>query len=798
MLRNYIKIAWRNLLKNKGYSLINIGGLASGMAVAMLISFWIKDELSYNKSNSNYPQVAQVLQTQMQSGDKQIIYPIPFPLGQELQTKYGNDFKYVVMADWTNSHILQYQEKNISQKGSFFDIDGPKLLDLKMISGTLNGLDNLNSIMLSETLAKSLFGDVDPLGKIILLDNKINVSVTGVYKNLPSNSEFNDLMFIAPWNLYTASYPWVTAAKNNPQWDNNSYLLFVQIADHADMKSLNKKINRVKYDHLSESQKYLDSEIFLHPMADWHLKSNWENGIQRGGFIQYIWLFGIVGLFVLLLACINFMNLSTAHSIHRSKEVGIRKSIGGSKGQLARQFLGESFLITFLSFAIAILLVVIAIPFFNSLTDKDLVFPFSNTWFWLSSGIFVLLTGLLAGSYPALFVSSFQPAKVLKGTFSLGSSGATLRKALVVFQFMVSVLLIIGTITVEKQIQYIQKRPLGYEKDGILMVEMATEDYLDKYHLLRDNLLNIGAIEDMSFSSSPLTAIYNGNGGFDWPGKDPNSNSDFSTIWVTHDYGNTIGWNVKEGRDFSREFRTDSTAYILNEAAVKYMELEDPVGKSITWGRSKPHQIIGVVEDMIMESPFETVHQAIYILDYAINANYILLKLNPARSISESVAQIKAVFLDLVPSIPFTSKFVDDEHNQKFAAEERIGQLAGLFALLAIFISCLGLIGLTSFILAKRKKEISIRKVVGASLPQLWSLLTKDFFRLILLSCLLAIPLGYFLLSKWLQNYDHHILLSWKIFALAFVGLIIITIAIVSIQAVRASFINPIINLRNE
>lgn len=797
MLTTYLKIAWRNLKRNKGYSAINIGGLAIGIMVTMLIGLWISAELSFNAYHDKYDSIAQVWQHQTYSGKRDTQNSIPAPLGPELENNFEGDFEHVVMSSFTWEHILSKEDKKLTEKGNYMDVDAPEMLSLKMLKGSRDGLKELNSILLSESLANSFFGNQEPIGKVVELDNELNVVVTGVYEDLPKSSEFSELMFIAPWKLYTSSFDWVKSAIDNPQWDNNSYQLYVQIADNTNFETVNRKIKNVKFDKLDASQKALETEVFLHPMADWHLRSAWENGVQTGGFIRYVWLFGIIGFFVLLLACVNFMNLSTANSVKRNIEIGIRKTLGSNKGQLVNQFLSESIVVVFISFCVAILMVLVALPFFNQLADKLIVFPYNNLIFWLICLSSILLVGLLAGSYPALYLSSFRPVKVLKGAFKAGRSAAVFRKVLVVWQFTVSVILIVGTIIVREQIEYSKDRPLGYDKEGLVIVEISTSDYEGKYNLLRDELKNRNAIVEMAESSSPLTAAFNSNDGFSWEGKDPGFNAEFANFYITHDYGKTVDWEIVEGRDFSRQFSTDSTAYIINEAAVKYMGLENPVGKTMKWG-SGEHKIIGVVKNMLSESPYESVKHAIYMIDYVYNANYIELKLNPDKSASESLAIIEDVFTEYVPAVPFEYQFVNQNYAKKFAEIERIGKLSGIFSLLAIIISCLGLIGLAYFMAEQRTKEIGIRKVLGASVMNLWAMLSKDFVGLVLISVLIATPIAWYFMGQWLQSYTYRTEISWWIFAIAGIAVLLITVLTVSYQAIRAAISDPVKSLRTE
>lgn len=796
MIRNYITIGLRNIFKNPGYSFINIGGLSVGIAVAMLIGLWIYDELSYEDYHTHKDKVAQVMQNQTFNSQTNTEYSVPIPLMEALQKTYGSDFRYLVLSSWTGEHILSFGETRIAKSGNYMDVDAPALLSLSMVKGALDGLKEPGSVMLSQSAAKALFGETEPMNKTMRIDNRLDVKVTGVYEDLPANSEFGEITFLAPWELYVSSIEWVRRSRDERQWGNNSFQLFAQIEDHADMESVSAKIKNIKFELSDESEKALKPEIFLHPMKDWHLRSNWRNGVQTGGLIEYVWLFGIVGVFVLLLACINFMNLSTARSEQRAKEVGIRKSIGSVRKQLICQFLSESFVVVVFAFIFAVIVVSTTIPLFNELAGKRMIFPLASIYFWIICAGFIMVTGFLAGSYPALYLSSFLPVKVLKGTFRAGRSASTPRKVLVVLQFTVSVTLIVSTIVVYRQVQFTKARPVGYNSEGVIMIQIKSPDYYGKYDLLRHELKNAGAIEEMAESSSPLTGVWSNNGGFDWEGRDPALHPEFATIWVTHDFGKTIGWKIKEGRDFSREFSSDSSALIINEAAVAFIGMDDPVGKTIKYN-NKDFKIIGVVNDLIMESPFKPVRHTIYFVDYE-RANWIELKLNPANSASESIARVANVFKNYLPNVPFDYQFVDQEHAKKFATEERIGKLSAIFAALAVFISCLGLFGLASFVAEQRTKEIGIRKVLGASVSSLWKMLSKDFVVLVIISCFIAIPIAKYSLTEWLEHYEYRTDISWWIFGMTGAGAVIITILTVSFQAVKAAIANPVKSLRSE
>ena len=795
--KNYFKIGYRNLLRNRGYSVINISGLAVGMAITMFIGLWIKAELSFNKSHDNYDQIAQVMQHKTYNGDIRTQLSVPFPIGDALQEEYSDYFEYVVMSGWIYDHVISNEKKSIIRQGNYMDVQAPDLLSLEMIKGTRKGLMDPHSILISESTAKALFGEANPMGLLMEVDNELSVRVSGVYVDLPENSSFSELHFIVPWELYVSSYDWVRSAKERQAWDENSYQLFVQVAELVSMEEVSERIKNVKYDHLNENEKRSKPEVFLHPMADWHLRSNWENGVKAGGLIQYVWLFGTIGIFVIVLACVNFMNLSTARSEKRAKEVGIRKSFGTVKGQLVQQFLFESFLVVFSAFLLSVFLVASITPMVTGIVGYQMQLPLTDPYFWLISMAFVLVTGLLAGSYPTFYLSSLRPIKALKGTFKVGGSAILFRRVLVVFQFSVSVLLIIGTIVVFKQIQYSKDRPLGFDKDGVITMELSTTDFEGKYNLVRNELISSGAILEMTESSSPMTDVEHTTGGFSWLGKDPGFQPNFSIIFMTHDYGNTVGWEMLEGRNFSRDISSDSTAYILNEAAVEYMGMVNPVGETIKRGE-KDHEVIGVVKDMLMQSPFKAVRPTIYIIDYVHTVNYMTMKLNPEISVSASLERIEAVLDEIAPKVPFNPSFVELEYARKFLAEERVANLAGTFSGLAIFISCLGLFGLASFVAEQRTKEIGIRKVLGASILSLWQLLTSEFFLLVLASCLIASPIAYFVLSNWLGNYEYRIDISWWFFVAAAFSALTITLATVSYQSIRAARMNPVRSLRTE
>ena len=793
MVKSYFKVGWRNMLRSKGYSAINISGLAIGMTVALLIGLWVFDELTFDKHFNNYDRIVQVMQHQTYNGQVGTQVANPAVMAEEIRNVYGSDFKHVLQSSWNNNHTLTYGEKIFSKTGSYFEAGVVDMLSLNIIHGTKDGLKDMNSILLAESVAKSYFGEEDPINKMLRLDNEIDVKVTAVYEDLPENTSFQDLKIIMPWSLYLSQNTWIQ--KMEDPWGSNFTQTFAQLNENADLETVSTRIKDVKINQQGEEERRYKAVVFLHPMNKWHLYSDFKAGVNTGGRIDNVWLFGITGIFVLLLACINFMNLSTARSEKRSKEVGIRKSIGSARGQLITQFFSESIMIALFAFVLAIGLGFIALPSFNTIAGKTISIPWSSPLFWLAGIGFTLVTGLFAGVYPALFLSSFQPVKVLKGSFKMGKLASLPRKVLVVFQFAISIFLIIGTIVVYKQIEFAQGRPLGYTADGLITVGVNSERH-KHFEAIRTELKTENAIVELAESGSPTTEVWNTNGGFDWEGKDPNLAVDFPNNAVTYEYGKTIGWQITTGRDFSRDFATDSTAFILNESAVKFIGLKDPLGKILKWN-GENYTVIGVVKDILVQSPYTPVRPAMWHLSEN-SENVFIIKLNPNRNAQESLSKVEEVFKKFDPTSPFDAGFVDEAFAQKFGNEKRIGTLAAFFAALAVLISCLGLFGLASFVAEQRTKEIGIRKVMGASVNNLWQMLSKDFVVLVIIASVIAIVFAYFYYKNWLEGFEYRTTISWWIFALTALGALIITLITVSFQAIKAALMSPINSLRSE
>ncbi len=794
MLRNYLKVALRNFSRNKVFSFINIAGLSIGMAVALLIGLWIWDELSFNKQFENYNRIAEVMQSQTFNGETGSQRSLPFPIGDELRKDYGSDFKYISMASWNSDHVLASGEKKISVPGAYAEPSITEMLNLKMLKGGRAGLEDAHSILISDETAKILFGDADPMGKVIKIDNDQSVKVSGVYKSLPYNSDFGYMKFIGSWKLYLDNMHW--AFKESDPWRANMFRAFVEVNDQADMQKVSAKIKDSKLQHVNKREVEFKPQVFLHPMSQWHLYDDFKNGKNVGGRITYVWLFGIIGCFVLLLACINFMNLSTARSEKRAKEVGIRKAIGSLRSQLISQFFGESMFYVFIAFVLSLLFAEAAIAFFNEVADKKMSIPWTNPLFWLAGIIFSLVTGAVAGSYPAFYLSSFEASKTLKGTIHVGRFASIPRKTMVVVQFSISVILIIGTITVFRQIEFAKSRPVGYSRDGLVVVHMSNDDLHKHITAVREELKKSGAISEISESSSAPTYVDEVDDGFDWKGKNPSLTGDAGVLYVSYEFGKTIGWNLKEGRDFSRSFGTDTAAIIVNESMAKFMGIKHPVGETLRW-MGKSYQIVGLVNDLLMENPYEPVFRTVFVMSTD-PQNIINMRINPQMNAHEAIAKIEPVFKSYNPSQPFEYKFIDEEFARKFSDEERIGKLAASFAVLAIFISCLGLFGMASFMAERRVKEIGVRKVLGASVFNLWKLLSREFVILVMISLLIAVPVSWYYLQGWLQHYTYRTEISWWIFIVAGLGALAITLVTVSFQAVKAALANPVKSLRSE
>ena len=789
MIKNYFKIAWRNIINNKVYSAINVFGLAIGMAVTLIIALWVYKEYSYNRFLPNYKTVYQVRLNHNIEGTINNMNTVSLPLADVLRKEIP-EIKYVAETDWNDNHSLMVDETKLYLKGMRTGSDFLKIFQYPFVKGNANAvLNDPYSIVLTESTAKSLFGNNDAINKTVRYDNKYDLKVAGILKDLPDNSSLQ-FKYLIPFSFREQTTDWVKDART--QWGNNSFQTFVALQPGISYAQVEPKIRNI----VRTNSKMKKTEVMLHPLKDWELYSNFENGKATGGFIEYVKMFSIIGLLVLLIACINFTNLSTARSEKRTREVGVRKTIGSSRQSLIIQFLSESVLVSFIAFLISILLVELALPYFNQLTKGRISTPYSSPVFWMIMIAFVLLTGLLAGSRPAFYFSSFMPVKVLKRTVPTGRSTAWSRKILVVLQFSCSIALIISTVIIYRQIEHTKDRPTGYYQDRLMMTDMSA-DLNRNYKPLKQDLLRSGVIENVARASSPATGIYSLTIIGEWPGKTAGQESlNTGAISVSENYFQTLGMSVKAGRDFYDEWKIDSGSVIVNEAALKKMGLKDPLNQFITWNGNERARIIGVVKDAIMESPFTPVRPTVF--THGREGNSIMYRLSKNISTRDALAKLTTIFNKYNPAYPYSYQFVDEEYANKFNLELLIGKLAGLFAVFAIFISCLGLFGLAAYMAEQRNKEIGIRKVLGASVSQVWLLLSKDFIVLVILSCVIASPIAFYFLQSWLQKYDYRITISPFVFIVAAIAAILITIVTVSFQAIKAALANPVKSLRTE
>jgi putative ABC transport system permease protein len=787
MLKSYFRIAWRNLRRNKGYSFINIAGLSAGMAIALLIGLWIADELNFDHYSPRHSRLAELMLKQAAKGQEASVGPtISTAIEPVLRKGYADLFKRMAVISWPGDHLLAVGDKQVSGSGSWAQYQLPEMFSFRMIHGAAASLKDPSSLLLSQSLAVALFGKTDPVGNVLLLDNKERFRVGGVYEDLPANTTFTDCKLLLPYD--NKQVAWLNS---NTNWDDHSARLYMELADNVTPEQATGRIRDLPTPYIKE----WDEHVLVYPMDRMHLHGEFRNGKAEGGRIQFVWLFGVIGVFVLLLACINFMNLSTARSEQRAREVGIRKTVGSLRSQLIGQFLGESVLVALLAFVLGVVLAWVTLPFFNDLSAKEMRFPWGSLVFWPLAFGFTLLTGLLAGSYPAFYLSGFDAVRVLKGAFRAGRSATRPREVLVVVQFTVSLTLIISTLIIYRQIGVARNRPVGYKEDGLLTVNINTDTLRGHYDALRADLLRTGVVADMAESSQPTT-IFGNNNTVTWEGEDPSKKGIFfRNITVTPDFGATIGWTVQQGRDFSRDFPTDSDAVILNEEAARFIGWKDPVGRSVTiFDKSRP--IIGVVKNMLTNNPYERIEPAVFLGRGWLGV--ITIRIRPGIPVHTALAGLESVFKRYNPGSPFFYKFNDEEFARKFATEQRIGGLAAVFAGLAIFISCLGLFGLASFVAEQRTREIGVRKVLGAGIVSLWALLSRDFVKLSALSIVIAIPLAYYAMHKWLQGFAFRTALSWWIFACAGAGILLITLLTVSFQSLKAAMMNPVKSLRSE
>ena len=789
MLRNYLKIAFRNLLRNKVFSGINIVGLSAGLAAVLFILLFVQDELRVGTQYPNAPQLYRVMEREFTSGKIVADNDTPGILADELKRQ----FPEVVRAagfSWEEGHVLTARNKVIRYSGCHAGADWFSMFNVPLLAGTpATALNTPTSLAISRKLAETYFGSPQAaVGQSIRFDNAADYQVTAVFENLPANAGYN-YEFLLNWPALIKQNEWLK------KWTNAGPRTHLQLRPDADVVQFEAKIKWFLKGRNTDFGPTFHINLFLQPETDAYLYSNFKDGYQSGGRIEYVRLLAIVAAFLLLIAGINFMNLATARSVKRAKEVGVRKVVGAERSSLIKQFMGEALLMATIALGLAVVLLVLLLPSFNELTDKQLSLPLNRVEGWATLLVLLLVTGCLAGSYPALFLSSLSPVRVLKGALRFGGRAQVVRRGLVVFQFVMSTLLIVGTVIVYQQLRYVQTKNLGYDRENLINVPGEGE-LSKKYPTFKQELLQMPGIQ--AVTQTALNPLGNGNTTeyVNWPGKDPNNTISFNETSVGYDFSKVMKIRFVEGRDFTPAFSTDSTNYLVNQAAARRIGYKNPVGKPLTfWG--KPGTIVGLVEDFHFNSLHVPITPLIIRLVEKGNNNNILIRTQPGQT-KQALASIASLCRSLNPNFPFTYSFVDAEYQKIYKSESVVGTLATIFSGLAIFIACLGLFGLATFTAEQRTKEIGVRKVLGASVPSIVALLSKDFLKLVLIAIVIASPIAWYAMNRWLQDFAYKIDIEWWVFALA--GLLAVGIALltVSFQSIRAALMNPVTSLRSE
>ncbi|MDX2048014.1 MAG: ABC transporter permease [Chitinophagaceae bacterium] len=786
MLKSYLKIAWRNLFRNKGFSATNLLGLTIGITCTILIALWVQDELTYDKFHLNYKHIYKLYANRDFNNQIFTDENMVLPLASSIE-KGTSQVKYAVATTHRQPRILRNGDIKLKKEGYVVSEHFFNMFSWKFIKGNpQTAIADPHSIVLTKSAAKALFANDEPLNKTVRLSNGDDMKVTAIVEDVPGNSTFQ-FDYIMPFN-----YSNENIKRSMEQWQNSSWTVFVQTNEGTNLQALNKYINDLKYQHDPEDRQI--STYFTFPMSKWRLQSEFKEGKNTGGMIEYVRLFSIIAIIILLIACINFMNLSTARSEKRAKEIGIRKTLGSEKKQLIFQFFSESIILTSVAFVFSILTVFLLLPAFNALVDKHLSLDVANPLFWLGALGLIIFTGIVAGSYPALYLSSFNPIKVLKGTFVPGKGNVLPRHILVVGQFAISILLISATIIIYQQIHHIKNRDMGYNPNNLIMIP-ASDDTQKNFTAIKDELLKSGMISAVNRSFSPVTEVWWKSPAPDWDGKPTDGELIVANMSTDIDYTKTMGVRIIEGKDFSG-VPSDSNAMLLNEAAVKAMGLKNPVGTEIRNFNSKYH-VIGVTSNIVMESPYKPVDPMLVYFNPD-NCNAINMRLTASAKPQEALKSIETIFKKYNPAYPFEYKFVDEEFNRKFLTETLISKITNIFAGLAIFICCIGLAGLASFTIEKRVREIGIRKVLGATIGQLIALISKDFLKLVLIAFVIAAPLAWWFMNNWLEKYPFRIRISIWLFGAVGVLILLLALVVVGLNTVKAAVAKPVKSLRTE
>lgn len=791
MFVSFLKSAWRNIKKHPAFSVINAGGLTIGLASCMLLLLYVSYHRSYNTQFPNLENIYFVENNQPGEGMILTFPATPRLAAAGIKEEVPGVVEAVRVVNYTGDGLLTYNNDHYKKNGMFADSGFFTVFPHRFLKGNpKTALTQTNSVVITTKLAALLFGTEDPMNRLITRNHRIPLMVTGVVEPMPANNNFQ-FDFIMPYSIFEESNAW---SKTGTGWGNNYARTYVLLKDPSVFNQANAQVKSLIRRHDKDNKNVL----WLYPFSRLHLFGSFEEGRPAGGLIDQIHLFEILAAVILLIACVNFMNLSTARSEKRAREVGIRKAIGSGRGSLIQQFITESMVLSFMATVLALCLVVFCLPFFNQLLGLHLTLPLGDYRIWIAVVMLAVITGLVAGSYPALYLSSFQPIRVLKGLFKGRGNALTVRKGLVIVQFAFAVFLITATICIFRQIRYVQDRPTGYTPAG--MVEIMVEgDLGNKADLFIEQLKNNGSIIHGTGASTSINDNGNNTWGVEWPGKQPNQKILFDIFGAGYDFTKTAGVQLIAGREFSRDFPADTMGVniMINESAAAIMNLKDPVGKVIKWG-GEPQTIIGVFRDFVLGSPYSKTQPMMTPFIRNNGAYKLILRLNPSKSVSQSMEGINAALKSINPSYPPEIQFVDSNFAQKFANERLLATLANLFGALAIIISSLGLFGLAAYAAEQRVKEIGVRKVLGASILNITSLLSKDFIKLVAIAIVIAVPVSVWVLSNWLRNYEFRIALSWWFFVAAGVVTILIATLTVSYQAIRAALANPVRSLRSE
>ncbi|GAB4031775.1 ABC transporter permease [Spirosoma gilvum] len=788
MIRNYVTVAFRNLIRNKAFSIINITGLALGMASSLFILLWVQDERSVDAFHANGNYLYQVYERQYFDGRTEAAYETQGLLASELK-RVIPEVEYASGLEETYPFTFQVGDKVAKLEGTFAGADFFRMFSYPLLQGNpTTALEATNGIAISRRMADQFFGNPEQaIGKAIRYESKEDLTVTAVFENLPANSS-QQFDFLRTWQAYVRDNGWV----NN--WGNYNPATFIQLRPEADPVKVEAKIKAFTYRYKPKNKNLIE-ELALQPYPEKYLHSTFKNGQLDGGRIEYVRLFSFVAVFILLIACINFMNLATARSSKRAKEVGVRKAIGAARSSLIGQFVGEAVLLTFFAMLLALTLVMVILPAFNTLTGKQLALPFSQPIFWFTLLSLLVLTGFISGSYPALFLSALNPVRVLKGTLRFSPGATNFRKGLVVFQFGLSILLVAGMIVMYRQVEYIQTKNIGFNRENLIYMPLEGE-LGKKYALFKEEVSQMPGVLTVSRMRGTPTLILHHTGDFAWPGKDPNQPVKFADETVGYDLVKTMGLTLKEGRDFSKSFGTDSVGFLVNETALAKMGYKTGLNQPLSWG-SRQGKIIGVLKDFHFNSMHQAIDPLVIRLDETRDWGTILVRTQAGKT-KEALASMEKVCQQLNPNFPFTYQFSDQEFTKLYRSEQMVSQLANYFAILAIFISCLGLFGLATFTAEQRTKEIGVRKVLGASVGSVVTLLSKDFLKPVFIAILITTPIAWYVMSRWLADFAYKVDLSWWIFALAGGLATIIALLTVSFQSIKAALMNPVKSLRSE